>query len=309
MNRPRVPTKIVFAAIIVLVFAGSYVARRQIERGEARATRGLGGATRIVSMAPSITETLFALGLGDRVVGVTRYCNYPPETEGKARVGGYLDPNFEAVVALDPDLVVMLVEHEQSLPAFDKLGLNTLVVRHKDVTGILESFPAIGRRCGREAEAQRMVADIETRIERIRRKTAGLARPRVMFTIERTAGSGSIEDCYIAGADGFFDKIIDLAGGQNAYRQGMVRFPVVSHEGILRMDPQVIVDMTPGLSAGRLAKETILADWQQLGQVEAVKNHRVHLMDHDYAFVPGPRFILLVEELARLIHPEVDWES
>ena len=256
-------------------------------------------------MAPSVTEVLFALGLGDRVIGITRYCNYPPEVEAKARVGGLLDPNFEAVVALRPDLIVLLQGSEQNLPAFHKLGLPTLIVDHKNIEGILASLTDIGRAAGVAPQAEAIVDDIEARIDRVATKTAGRPRPRVMFCVERTLGTGKIQDVYIAGADGHLDRMIALAGGVNAY-QGAVRFPVISSEGILRLNPQVILDMVPSLAPGT-DREKILADWQQLTQVDAVQHGRVHVLDDSYISVPGPRFILVVEKLTRLIHPEVSW--
>ena len=289
---------------VPLIFAGSFLGKQllvedaQSKRAEPRSCR------RIVSLAPSVTETLFALGAGPRVVGVTRYCNYPPEVEGTARIGGFLDPNLEAIVALRPDLVVALEESAQSQPALEKLALPTLFVRHKDVDGILASFPTIGRACGAEAEAERIVADIERRLARIREKTDGLERTRVLFVIHRTVGEGRLQDVCVAGSDGFFDRIVEVAGGRNACPAGYGRFPIVSGEGILRINPQVILDMTSGLTD----EPSILADWQQVAEVEAVRNRQVYTLDHDYAFVPGPRFILLVEELARRIHPEVDWQ-
>lgn len=307
MNKSLVPTRILLAAIVVLVFAGSYIARRRIERAEAGVPHRLGRATRIVSMAPSITETLYALELGDRVVGVSRFCNYPAEVNEKPRIGGYYDPNFEAIVALKPDMVVMLQGHEQYQPAFDKLGLATVTVRHTSIEGILDSITSIGNACGATQQAKRISEDIHVRLARIERKTAGRPRPRVLFSIDRTLDVRGIEDAYIAGHDGHIDRIIELAGGRNAFDQGAARFPQVSCEGILSMNPEVIVDLVPGLSARKLDRQTIRADWDQLPQVEAVRSGRVYVIDDDYAFVPGPRFILLVEKLARLIHPEVDW--
>ncbi len=300
-------TKFLLAGVIVLSFAGSQLARRRLEQAGATVVdpRRCG---RIVSMAPSVTEALFALGLGDRVVGVTRFCKYPPEVEGRAIIGGYHDPNFEAIVALRPDLVVMLVEHRQLLPAFRKLDLSTCEVNHQTIDGVLESFSAIGRACGEGERAARVRGKMERRLERVRRKTAGLARPRVMFAIDRILGTGRLETVYVAGPDGFFDKMIELAGGQNAFQGGKVRFPVVSSEGILRINPEVIVDMVSGMSERRPAEAAILADWQQLPEVDAVRHGRVYVVAEQYAFVPGPRLVLLVERLARLIHPELDWQ-
>ena len=298
--------KLLLAAAILLVFAGSFLGKGLLDeaaRSDAPQPREY---RRIVSMAPSITETLFALGLGRRVVGVTRYCNYPPEAKTRTKVGGYHNPNFEAIVSLRADLVLILEGHRQSQPAFDRLGLRTLAVRHTNVAGILDSITQIGRACGAGAKARQIVTDIRARIARIRQKTSALPRLRVMFAIERTVGSGKLADVYVAGTGGFFDEILALAGGENACPESSVRFPVVSAEGIMSIDPDVIIDMTSGLSAGQVDKQTLLADWQQVAQVEAVRNGRVYALDQDYAFVPGPRFILLVEELARLLHPCIE---
>ena len=130
---------------------------------------------RIVSMAPSITETLFALGLGDRVKGETRDSKYPPAVEQVKKnggdIGGYLDPNFEAILALQPDLVVMLEEQSNWLPAFERLKIETLVVNHQTTDGIIESFRTIGRVCGRGPEGRQMQRDFRSRVDRIRAKT------------------------------------------------------------------------------------------------------------------------------------------
>jgi iron complex transport system substrate-binding protein len=242
------------------------------------------------------------------VVGVTRYCNYPPEAQQKMKVGGYHDPNFEAIVGLNPDLVIMLTGHERTLPGFQKLGLNTLVVCHKNVDGILDSITKIGQHTDTSERAEQIVSDLRARMDRIRRKTAGLPRPRVLLAIDRTPDRGRLEDVFVVGSDGFFDKMIQLAGGENALPPGTVRFPIVSAESILWVNPQVIIDMSSGLAQGQHDQEKQLADWRQLTDVEAVETGRVYALWQDYAFVPGPRFILLVEQLARLIHPEVDWD-
>jgi iron complex transport system substrate-binding protein len=311
------PTKLILATSIVLIFVGSHLAKQHLSAPSHLSEPALNEtspapisdrhARRIISMAPSVTETLFALGLGDRVVGVSRFCNYPPEAAQKPRIGGLFDPNFEAIVALHPDLIVLLDGSAENRPAFGKLRLPTLVVGHKSVDGILASITTIGQACGVQPRAEALAADLHARIRRVQAKVAGLPQPRVMFAVERTLGTGKVQDVYVAGADGHLDRIIALAGGQNAY-QGTVRFPVVSSEGILKMNPEVIVDMVPRLIPG--ADRTTLADdWQQLAQVDAVKHNRVFVLDDDYVSVPGPRFILFVEKLARLVHPEADWEG
>jgi len=259
---------------------------------------------RIVSLSPSATEVLFALGLGDRVVGVSRYCRYPPEARTKPQVGGYLDPSYEAILALQPDLVVLRGENEQFVKSFRDLGLSLLTVQHDSVEGILDSMTAIGRRCGAEAKAWQMAAEIQAQVHRITERTAGQDRPRVLVVVERTLGSGKIQNVYVTGSNSFLNRMILLAGGKNACSDTNTGFPVVSGEGIVRMNPQVIIDLVARRAQAGLSEEEILRDWRQLPDVEAVRTDKVYLVDDDYALIPGPRFILLVEKLARLIHPE-----
>jgi iron complex transport system substrate-binding protein len=301
------PSRLLLAATIVLVFAGSYWAKARLGEPAERAASDSREAARIVCMAPSITETLYALGLGDRVAGVTRFCRYPPEVRAKAKIGGYFDPNFEAIVALRPDLVVMLAEHQQWAPAFRKLGLRTLAVRQIDVPGIRDSITAIGRACGAEAKAAEVLGDIDARLSRVREKVAGRPRPRVLVVVNRNLGSGRLEDVYVASGEGHLGTVLELAGGQNAYRQGPEGFPIVSSEGILHIDPEVIIDVVSDESWARWGEEAIRADWQQVREVEAVRSGRVHVFADDRACLPGPRFIRLVEAFARLLHPGIDW--
>jgi iron complex transport system substrate-binding protein len=300
-------------AMIFVVFAGSLLAQRRIDEPLRPESAPLWRCQRIVSMAPSITETLYALGLGNRVVGVTRDCKYPPEVErvrhGKGNIGGYYDTNFEAILALKPDLVIMLEEQADSLPGLVKLKLETLTVSHKTVDGIIESFRTIGRVCGAGTKGRRMAQDFRNRLDRIEQQTRMFARPRVMIALDRILDCGHLADVYIAGVDDYFDRIIELAGGQNVYRHRGVRYPVVSPEGILRLNPDVIVDLVRSESVRKFGRQAILDHWNDVRTVNAVKGRRVLIFDRDYDFVPGPRFILLVEQLARALHPEMNLEN
>lgn len=261
---------------------------------------------RIVSLAPSITEILFLLGLADRVAGVTRYCVYPPEARKKPKVGGYYDPSYEAIVALKPDLVIVLPEHEEHRRNLERLGLATLAVDHRDIPGILASIATIGKACGRERAATATVDDLRKRTNAVREKTRGLDRKRVLVSVGRNMGSGRIEDVYITGRTGFYNNLIDLAGGVNAF-DGDIAYPMVSEEGILRINPEVIIDMVPDLEEKGLTRDSVLKEWKALKGLDAVRNGRVHVFGQDYTVVPGPRFIRVLEDMARAIHPEADW--
>ena len=300
--------RLVLTATILAVFVGAFLLRGLPTEPGAERASDAPPATRIVSLAPSVTETLFALGLGNRVVGVTRFCSYPPEVETKARIGGFFDPNIEAIVALKPDLLVMLVEHRASQPAFEGLNVRMLVVDHRTVEGTLNSITAVGHACGAETRAEAMVADLRARIDRVAKKTAGLPRPRVLFSISRAPGAGRPEDVYVAGGSPYFASVVKLSGGENVFAAETAVFPVVSTEGILHANPEVIIDLVPTVSSDGRGVESLLADWRQIPELDAVRHGRVYALDDDYASVPGPRFILLVEKVAEILHPEVDWE-
>lgn len=301
------PTALV--AAIVLVFAVCFWAHGRLAESAPSVVSGSAAPERIVTMAPSVTEVVFALGLGDRVVGVGDYCRFPPEVLDRPKVGGVLNPNYERIVGLRPDAVVLLESAGRDPSAFRKLRLPVLQVNHLNVEGILASFEQIGAACGAQAKARTIVADMQRRLERIAEKTAGRPRPRVLVAIDRTLGTGSLQDVYITGHDGHIDRIIELAGGQNAYTGEQARFPVVSQEGILKINPEIIVDLACGLAGKDVDPASLRADWQCLEEVDAVRNGRVYLIGDNYATIPGPRFILVVERLARLFHPEVDWSE
>jgi iron complex transport system substrate-binding protein len=262
--------------------------------------------TRIISLAPSITETLFALGLGDRVIGVTEFCKYPPEAQKKAQVGGFFNPNYEAMVSLKPDLVVLLPEHEQARKYLENLGISTLVVHNRTITEILDTITVLGKTCGAEKDAVKIVRDIDSRMDRVKKKTAGLARKRVMVSVGRT--TGSLEQVTIAGPNTFYDELITLAGGVNAYRGYPIPYPEVSGEGLLRLDPEIILDLLPELAGKAKSESSARSDWNRVPELSAVKNGKVYVITADYAVIPGPRFIQTLEEMARIIHPEAEWK-
>lgn len=267
----------------------------------------LGAPQRIVSMAPSTTEVLFALGLGDRVVGVTRYCEYPPEAQKKAHVGGFIDPNYEAIVALKPDLVVLLPVHGETSLRVRDLGLNTLIVDHRTLEGILDSIRVIGDACDASRQADEILADIHARMERVMRMTRDLNRPKVLISAGRSIGSGLLEEVYVAGKRQWYDDIITMAGGDNAYEDETVQFPSLSAEGLLRLNPDVIIEMAPNLDQRRTSKEDVIKEWSSLNNVKAVSAGAINILTGDYVTIPGPRFVQTLEDLAQAIHPELNW--
>lgn len=268
-----------------------------------------GAYHRIISLSPSLTEILFALGLGEQVVGVTRYCDYPPEALKKSKVGGYIDPNYEAMLTLKPDLVVMLVEHEEPRAFMQQRGIDILVSNHRTLAGIHDSIAEIGRACGRTEGSQKLLTEINSKLTEIRMKTNGLPRQRVLLAAGRNPELDGLREVYIAGQDGFFDEMIELAGGQNAYTNKKIKYPKVSPEGILTMNPDVIVELMPVAEGNPEYMDRLRKQWDVVHQTKAVRNGQVYILTAEYAVIPGPRYVHTVMALAKILHPEIDLEK
>ena len=300
---------IVGLGALVLLFV-AFVGRRVSPGVANSATPGQPKSSprRIISLAPSITEVLFALGLGDSVVGVTRFCTFPPEAASKDDVGGYYDPNYEAIAMLKPDLVVCMPEHEKPREYLAAMGVETLTVSHQSIAEILASVRTIGAKAGVRNQAETLVTELEQRIDEAATKTRGLSRPAVLIALGRDVELDRIEDVYVAGQGGWYEELVELAGGVNAYDGGLP-FPSVSAEGILSMNPDVIIEVLGDITRTEVDYEHVGLGWRSLPQVSAVQAKRVHLLHRDFALIPGPRFVQILDEFIRALHPELIWSD
>ena len=261
---------------------------------------------RIVSLAPSITEILFALGLGDKVIGVSEFCNYPPQAKNLPRMGGLLNPNYEAIVAAKPDLVIVFDEMLKPENKFAALEMETLTVGHNSISDILDSIQLIGRYCGKAQEADKIVSEIRSKINTIQRQYAGQNRPKVLISLGHDYSkdpAAKPQNIYIAGNDGFYSEMVKLAGGQNAY-DGKLPFPTVNTESIITMNPQIIIDIAP-VQTKPAESEITIKQWKIFDLIDATKNNRIYVFTEDYTAIPGPRFILTLEKIARIINPQI----
>lgn len=302
-------SKISLAIFVILIFTASFFGQWLLTRNKHKNYDDINRQRirRIVSLSPSVTEILFDLGLGDKVIGVTDYCKYPPEAAKIEKIGGYLDANYEAIVSLHPDLVIMRREFQQAKQRLEDFGIRTIIVNHDEIDGILDSYLTIGKTCAVEETASGKVAQIKERMRIISTKAENLPQKKVLICIERDYGKGSINGAIAVGKDGFYDEILRLAGGKCLFEETGLPFPPVSAESILRANPDVIIDMIPGLQDRGLDPGKIIADWQALPIVSAVKNDKVFLLTQDYLVIPGPRFVMIIEDMAELIHPEIQW--
>lgn len=262
---------------------------------------------RIVSLAPSLTEALFALGLGDRVVGVTRFCAYPPEVLELPTVGGHLDPNFEAIVSLEPDLVVAIPSSRESGLRLESLGIRVLEVDQHDVESVLESVSAVAKACGVADRGSALREGMERRLARVEAVVAEAPRPRAVVVVGHQTGGDTVRTVWAAGRDTFYDGVVQIAGGVNAIEEGIARYPELSREGLASLDADVVLDVIAGLEVRNLDPDVVHAGWMQLSELRAVRENRVSVLAGDHMVVPGPRLPEMVEAMARALHPELEW--
>lgn len=269
---------------------------------------------RVVSLSPSITEVLYALDLGPQIAGVTRYCKYPPAARQKPQVGGYIDPDAEALLRLRPDLVVLREEQTQLIGQLRGLGFRLLTVDHRNTAGILNSLEQVGQVCHRQRQARALRQSLERDIEAVQfRLEKTRKRPTVLVVIDRDVQSAKVHWVFVAGQDGFYDWLVHRAGGQNVVPAGKKGFLQISPEGILRLNPDVIIETTASIGPGfngssqTAINQATERQWASLSQVSAVKNHRVYHFNQDYMVIPGPRFPKVLKQFAQAIHPELDW--
>lgn len=263
---------------------------------------------RIISMSRGVTEVLFALELGERVVGVTQFCTYPPEAKTRAKVGAYTDTNYEAIVLLKPDLVVLLPSNKRQGERLGQLGLPCVTVDMRTVDGILKTIEVLGKRCGAQKKAEEVVAGMKKRLERVQKLTKGRVRPRVLLSVDRDVRASSVRQVYLAGRGLFHDDLLKYAGGENAFSQEGIDYPKVSAEGIINMRPDVILELLPQLAGRKEDIKKAEAAWSSLKVLPAVRTGRVHVLSGEYVSVPGPRVVQTVEDMARLLHPDVDFK-
>ncbi len=266
---------------------------------------------RILSMAPNATEILYALGLGPRLVGVTRFCDYPEEARRLPQAGGYMDPNYEVVLGLQPDLVILLDTHTDVKRQLERLRLRTLSIPYATVADIHASIRLIGDACGAGDAATRMIAELERRQAAVRSSRQGGAETpqRVLVCIGRDLTVRRIAGLYIAGRNGFYDELLELVGGENVYRDERVAYPQISAEGVISLNPDVIIDLVSQVPDGR-TEASVRGDWEGLHPVSAVREGRVFVVTGDDALRPGPRYIRFLEQLADLLaQPGVDTDE
>ncbi|SAI88875.1 hypothetical protein MBBA_2028 [Methanoculleus bourgensis] len=256
---------------------------------------------RIVSLAPANTEILFALGLGDRVVGVTDYCNHPVEATAKPKVGGYSTVNIERVAAAQPDLVVAAFGNtEEVVNRLKELELTVIALNPDSVEGTLHDIRLIGKATGTEIEAERLATSMEARIDTVKEKTKEVAEPPTVAHVIW------YDPIWISGSNTFQNELITLASGVNAFpdREG---WQIVSLERFITTNPEVII-VNSGTGMGNEGVDLIYRYFMnepRLKTMKAIQHNRVYIIESDIIDRGGPRLVDALEDVAADIHPDL----
>ena len=254
---------------------------------------------RLISLAPSVTEVLFALGLGPKVVGVDTATNYPPAAKALPRVADYSSgPNYERILALKPDLLVTAtgIFSPQAIAKLRGLHLQVLVTGPRDIPAVLRDIVLVGVATGVSATAKTLVAGLQARIDRVKaRIRAVTGRPRVFYEVDPTL--------YTAAQGTYIDSMIALSGGTNIAAAIKNPYPQLSNETLIADDPQYIIlgDSKPFAGGVTVARVAARPGWSV---ISAVKDRHIYPFDDDLASRPGPRIVLGIEAMAHLLHPE-----
>jgi len=251
-----------------------------------------GTPERIISLAPSNTEILFALGLGDKVVGVTMYCDYPPEAQDKEKVGDYYGPDIEKIIALEPDLILATDFHRFDLiPALEDQGFTVFAVAPQTLDDVLESIQKIGQITGKEAEALELVNGMTGKITEIEGQVKELEeKPRVFYMTWH-------DPMWTVGRNTWIDDLINTSGGVNIFSQYFESGAMVEIEWVILLNPEIIITSEWSYDWALNATE--------LASTNASQTGRIYTFDDDLAQRPGPRLVKGLEWFAHFIHPEI----
>ena len=282
-------------ALVLLLLPGSVWAFTVVDQAGRTLTLPA-SPRRIVSLVPSVTELLYAIGAQDALVGVTDFCDYPAEARRKPHVGDMISPNLETLVTLKPDLVVATRSgnREEIFDQLTRLGIPVYLVDPITVGDVLRLVSELGQLTGHRDGATAVEKDLGRRIAAVRERVAGRPHPRVLYVLWP-------EPLIVPGKGSLVTELIALAGGASVTADQGQGYPRMSLEAAVGRAPEIIILARHGSRVGPAA----LTQWQRLESLPAIKSGRLYMADGDLMHRYGPRVVVGLESLARMIHPEV----
>ena len=277
----------------------SYQNHNQGEVPELDPNNSPGKPARIVSLAPNLTEILFALGLDEKIVAVSNGSNYPPEAANKKKIGTFWQPNTEAIIASKPDLVISLSFEQQKSVAdsLKRLRFKVLSLKIEKIEELLPAIQKIGSATGYEQRAEQLVKDISNRLNDLQLKLGSTNKVKVLWVVQ-------VEPLRVAGRNTFINELVELAGGENAIGPTVQRYPPIGTEELLACGAETIIQSAMGTSNIPAQQQAAEMFWSKWVSLPAVKNNRVYVVEPDTILRLGPRICQGIELIARCLHPD-----
>lgn len=257
-------------------------------------------AARVISLVPALTEMIFAFGAGPQVVAVSSFDQDPPQVRDLPRVGALLDPDVERIITLRPDLVLVYGSQLDLMTQLQRASIPYYDYRHGGLGGVTATIRALGLRLGRVEQSTTLAMSIEQRLAALRKRTAGLLRPKTLLVFGRE--SGTLRNVYASGGRGFLHEMLLAAGGSNVLADVAAESLQMSSEQILARAPDVILEIRSDGSAAISDPVAEMSAWNALASIPAVRNNRLHLLAGRHHVVPGPRVAESAEAMAAVLH-------
>ncbi|MCD6416042.1 MAG: ABC transporter substrate-binding protein [Planctomycetes bacterium] len=255
---------------------------------------------RIICMSPSVSEIVFAVGAGARVVGVSNYTTWPPEAAAKPKCGGFFDPGYERMLSLEPDLIIGQGIAADLKPFAQDNGIELVLLDLTDLESIFREIRRVGSVLEVPERAELVCARMNYRLAEVRVKAAG--RPRVPVLLVTGREQGSLGSISTVGPGTFLDDLIEVAGGRNVFSDLPRGYAVINKETLLARAPEVIVELHGEGGDSEKALRRVRTLWAGLGTLPAVRQGRVYVITATYAMIPGPRVVEIADRLGDLLH-------
>jgi iron complex transport system substrate-binding protein len=261
---------------------------------------------RIICAAPSVTEIVFSLGLGDNVVGVSHFTVFPPEAKEKTSIGGLINPSKERITALRPDLIITQGKHESLAELCEKQQIPLLSLKIEKIRDIERAVLKLGDILGAASKAQDLSLRIKREISALSSQAESLPKKRVFLCLSHTPGD--LTGLMTTGKGTFLNEIIEMSGGINIFADLKNRYPRISKESLIMRQPDIIIEIyAKGLNLTQ--QQLLRKDWDRLAVIPAVQSSRIYFLTDDYLLIPGVRVHLILKKFIKTIHPEVTFEN
>lgn len=262
-----------------------------------------GPVKRIITFNPAAAEVIYELDAQAKLVGVSGFCSYPPDVANKAKVGDSINPDYEKLRVLQPDLVIIMGKNDKLTLFCTSINARVLRLDMYNIEGLLADIKVLGTELDCSERAAALCGKIDTELAEVKAKVAGLERKRVFLSFFRSRDS--LTELSTAGGGTHLNNLVEIAGGENIYRDLKLFYPTISKESLLKAAPEVIIEPRTAQELSGDAQTLYRKQWDMLGSLPAVKAGRIYFPDADLLLKPGPRVGEAARVLARMIHPEV----